>query len=43
MKSILIIDDSSSIRNFMRLMLENANYNVVEAENGEIGTEKRLP
>ena len=40
MKNILIIDDSSSIRNFVRILLENANYSVVEAENGAIGIEK---
>lgn len=40
MENILIIDDSSSIRSFIRLMLEDANYNVVEAENGAIGIEK---
>ena len=40
MENILIIDDSISIRNFVRLLLEDANYNVVEAENGAIGIEK---
>ena len=40
MKNILIIDDSISIRSFIKLMLEDEKYNVVEAENGAIGIEK---
>ena len=36
-KTILLIDDSYSIRAYIRQILEKENYNVVEAENGEIG------
>ena len=36
-KKILVIDDSTSIRAFIRTILEEAGYNVVEAENGEVG------
>ena len=39
-KNILVIDDTHSIRTFVRLILEEANYNIVEAENGAIGIEK---
>ncbi len=43
-KNILVVDDMASIRNFIRLILEKANYNVWEASNGEEGIEvyKRL-
>lgn len=36
-KNILIIDDSVSIRKFIRILLEDANYKVYEASNGEEG------
>lgn len=36
-KNILVIDDIASIRAFIRTILEEADYNVVEAENGEVG------
>lgn len=39
-KNILLIDDSSSIRKFVRSMLEEANYNVYEACDGEDGIQK---
>lgn len=38
-KSILLIDDSTSIRKFIRGMLEEANYKVYESYDGEEGIE----
>ncbi|KAJ52983.1 two-component system chemotaxis response regulator CheY [Clostridium tetanomorphum] len=38
-KNILIIDDSASIRKFIRMLLEESNYKVYEASNGEEGIE----
>ncbi|WPC41127.1 response regulator [Clostridium sp. JS66] len=38
-KNILVVDDSATIRNFIRLILEEANYKVYEASNGEEGIE----
>ena len=38
-KNVLVVDDSASIRTFIRLILEDANYNVCEASNGEDGIE----
>ncbi|WP_251860031.1 response regulator [Clostridium sp. Marseille-Q2269] len=38
-KNILIIDDSASIRSFIRNILEGANYKVYEASDGEEGME----
>lgn len=38
-KNILVVDDMSSIRIFIKRILENANYNVYEASNGEEGIE----
>ena len=38
-KNVLVVDDSQSIRTFIRLILEDANYNVCEASNGEEGIE----
>ena len=32
---ILVIDDESDVRETIRMQLETANYNVLEAENGE--------
>jgi two-component system chemotaxis response regulator CheY len=34
---ILIIDDESEVREVLRLQLEEANYNVIEASDGEEG------
>lgn len=36
-KNILVIDDSASIRKFIRMLLEEENYNVYEACDGEEG------
>lgn len=36
-KSILVIDDSTSVREFMKGILEEANYKVYEAGDGEEG------
>ena len=38
-KNVLVVDDTASIRIFIRLILEDANYNVCEASNGEEGIE----
>ncbi len=38
-KNILVVDDIASIRTFIRIILEDANYNVCEASNGEEGIE----
>jgi two-component system chemotaxis response regulator CheY len=38
-KNVLVVDDVASIRTFIRIILENANYNVCEAANGEEGIE----
>ena len=38
-KNVLVVDDVASIRTFIRLILEDANYNVCEASNGEEGIE----
>lgn len=38
-KNILVIDDSASVRNFIKNILEEANYNVCEACNGKEGIE----
>ncbi|AVQ37982.1 response regulator [Clostridium botulinum] len=38
-KNILVIDDSASIRGFVRNILEKANYKVYEACDGEEGIE----
>ena len=38
-KNILVTDDSASIRSYIRFILEEANYNVVEACDGEEGIE----
>ena len=39
-KNILIVDDEKNFRDSMRFYLEDYDYNVIEAENGRIGTEK---
>ena len=36
---ILVIDDEEDVREVLRLHLESAGYNVLEAENGEVGIE----
>ena len=38
-KNILVVEDNSSTRKFIRLILEKASYNVSEASNGEEGIE----
>ena len=38
-KNILVIDDSASIRSFIRFILEEANYKVCEACDGKEGIE----
>lgn len=38
-KNILVVEDNVSIRNFIKVILEAANYNVFEASNGEEGIE----
>lgn len=38
-KSILVIDDSLSVREFLRVILEESNYKVYEAGDGEEGIE----
>ena len=46
MTQILIVDDDSSIRSMMRLMLEQAGYEINEAEHGAIALrriERSLP
>ncbi|MCH7624083.1 MAG: response regulator [Nitrospinae bacterium] len=36
---ILVIDDEEDVREVLKLHLEGAGYNVLEAENGEVGIE----
>lgn len=38
-KKILVVDDTASVRKFIRLLLEKANYEVCEACDGEEGIE----
>ena len=38
--SIMVVDDSASVRQLMGMSLEGANYRVVEAANGEEALEK---
>lgn len=40
MKSILVVDDSLTIRTQLRVLLESGGYRVVEAENGQIGLDQ---
>jgi two-component system, chemotaxis family, chemotaxis protein CheY len=39
-KNVLVVDDVASIRTFLRIILEDAKYNVFEASNGEEGIEE---
>ena len=39
MDKLLIIEDDETIRNALRILLENQGYTVVEATNGEEGLE----
>lgn len=41
-KSILIVDDNNTQLNFLHVHLENANFNVILAEDGEMGFKKAL-
>lgn len=39
-KTVLIIDDSSSLRTMVEFTLKTAGYNVAQAENGRVGLDK---
>ena len=39
-KTILLVDDDQQFREYMREMLMDQNYDVIEAVNGEVGLEK---
>ncbi|MBC8059213.1 MAG: response regulator [Clostridiaceae bacterium] len=39
MKSVLVIDDSKTIREYLKLILETSGYSVIEAINGKEGYE----
>ncbi|ARN74657.1 response regulator [Oceanicoccus sagamiensis] len=39
-KTIMIVDDSSSIRTLVSMCLKNAGYTVMEAENGRVALDK---
>jgi DNA-binding response OmpR family regulator len=45
MKRILLIDDDSEVRRFLRVALERAGYEVLDADNGRSGVElfRRTP
>ena len=40
MKKILVIDDEAWLREMVQMALRQRGYDVVEAENGEVGIEK---
>lgn len=40
MNKILLVEDEESIRKFTRINLERENFEVIEAENGEVGIEE---
>lgn len=39
-KTVLVIDDSSSLRQVVRMTLQNAGYEVLEADDGSTGLER---
>ena len=39
-KTVLVIDDSSVLRDIMREVLEDAGFNVIEAPHGQLGLER---
>lgn len=39
-KRVLVIDDDRSIREYLRFLLNQAGYEVEEAEDGDVGVEK---
>jgi CheY-like chemotaxis protein len=41
-KTVLVVEDNPFNRNFIRLILDHMGFNVVEAENGEIGVRRAL-
>ena len=40
MKKILVIDDEEWLREMIQLALRQKGYDVIEAQNGEVGIEK---
>ena len=42
MKKILIIEDEESIRGFLKINLKRNGYEVIEADNGELGVKLAL-
>jgi CheY-like chemotaxis protein len=39
-RKILVVDDEEDVREVLRLHLEAAGYNIIEAENGEVAIQK---
>lgn len=39
-KTVMIVDDSSSVRTVVRTALSSAGYEVIEAENGQVALDK---